>query len=265
MPRVSRRRPGAVPIEPTRHFAFYLSSSRPVAVAHFIAVEVFHVVHAIVYVPMLAARRQMPVIAVMRIEVVIHMAAEVHWPVEPWAGADEHAIREPFRPVIAIGSAIIGRIIEIAVRASRRRAYVHTHTDLSSRLRSSSEHRQQRGACQKTNHPEAHKFALLLCEITGGKTRQPEKYQAGSGLPFSQMKAEFGKDAATPRNLPEFAQTQMLTKCEKQCSAANRQRILTQPPAEPVFLTPAAHTMPAAISPRVPAKAVHSPHGMSRA
>ena len=73
----------------------------------------------------LTAIWQWTVVPVMRIEVLIYMPAKVRWPVKPGARTDKYAAMEPFRPVIPIGSARIGRVIEVAVGTNRSRSDVN--------------------------------------------------------------------------------------------------------------------------------------------
>lgn len=101
------------------------------AVALLVALEMLHVPCRVSVVRVLAAARQMALVPVMRIEVVVHMAVEVPRPVEPWSRADKHAAIEPFRPVIAVWSAVVGRVIEVPVRAHRGRPDVDADADLS--------------------------------------------------------------------------------------------------------------------------------------
>ena len=55
------------------------------------------------------------------VEVMIDMAVEVGGTMKPRSGPDEHPALEPFRPVIAIRRAIVGRNFIVAVGTYRRR------------------------------------------------------------------------------------------------------------------------------------------------
>jgi len=59
------------------------------------------------------------VVTVPVVEVMIHMPVEMFRSVEPGAGADEHASREPLRAVVTVGSTVIRRDLVISVRADR--------------------------------------------------------------------------------------------------------------------------------------------------
>jgi len=89
-----------------------------VAVAHFVAFEVFDVVDG----PggMLAAFGMRAVVSVVGMEMIIDVAAKALRAVEPGADADEDAAAEPLRAVIAVGSAVVGWNVVIAVGTDRR-------------------------------------------------------------------------------------------------------------------------------------------------
>jgi hypothetical protein len=77
-----------------------------------------------------AAFRHRTVVAVVWVIAVINVAVEAVRAVEPWAGADEHSTGEPVRAVVAIGGAVVGRIVVVAIRADWGRAEVYTDGDL---------------------------------------------------------------------------------------------------------------------------------------
>ena len=56
------------------------------------------------------------VIAVLWVESVIDVALEVGGAMKPGAGTDENAAIEPFRPVVAVGNAVIRSIVIVTVR-----------------------------------------------------------------------------------------------------------------------------------------------------
>ena len=58
-------------------------------------------------------------VAMVGMEVIVHVAAEVGGTMKPWAGTDEDSAREPFGAVVAVGSALVGRGFVIAIRAGR--------------------------------------------------------------------------------------------------------------------------------------------------
>ena len=57
-----------------------------------------------------------PLIAVLWVESVIDVALEVGGAMKPGAGTDENAAIEPFRPVVAVGNAVIRSIVIVTVR-----------------------------------------------------------------------------------------------------------------------------------------------------
>jgi hypothetical protein len=79
------------------------------SVTRFIAMEVIE--------RSLAARRQRPTIAIVGVKAIVHMAIETGVTVEPGTRSDEQATDEPVGPVVAVGSAVIGRVVEVAIGA----------------------------------------------------------------------------------------------------------------------------------------------------
>jgi len=70
---------------------------------------------------MLAASWVRAVVALAIVEVVIDVAVEVVGTMEPGAGADEYAAREPLGTVVAVGSAVVRGNFIVAIRAIRGR------------------------------------------------------------------------------------------------------------------------------------------------
>jgi len=64
------------------------------------------------------------VIYMARIVIGINVSVKATWTTEPRPGADENASCEPLRPVIAERRALVGRVIEIAVRTDGRHSNV---------------------------------------------------------------------------------------------------------------------------------------------
>jgi hypothetical protein len=93
-----------------------------VSVAHFVASEMLNVIGATMFIEMFASMRIFTVPAVVPIEAVIDVTPESLAPVVPGTGTYKDAAGKPFRSVIAIRCAIIGRIVEIAIGTPRRRA-----------------------------------------------------------------------------------------------------------------------------------------------
>ena len=84
-----------------------------VATALFVAMELIMTVGMIAFMTSPCGVRAM--IAVARIIVIVHIAVEAMRTAEPWASTDEDAAGKPLRSVVAIGSAIIGGVVIVAV------------------------------------------------------------------------------------------------------------------------------------------------------
>ena len=72
-----------------------------------------------------SARRHRSMVTVARIETVVDVAVKAVRAVKPGSGAKKYASDEPIGPVIAIGSAVIRLVVEIAVGAHR----LHSNVD----------------------------------------------------------------------------------------------------------------------------------------
>ncbi len=79
---------------------------------HFVSVEVIE--------GLVSTGRMWTNVTVMWIEVVINVASEVVWAVEPGTGSDEHAAIEPLGPVVPVWGAVVWGGVVVAVRADRR-------------------------------------------------------------------------------------------------------------------------------------------------
>ena len=62
-----------------------------------------------------STRRQRSHISVTRIEAVVDMAEEAVRTVEPRASSDKHSAHKPIGPIVAVGSAVVGGVVEISV------------------------------------------------------------------------------------------------------------------------------------------------------
>ena len=87
------------------------------AVPSFVSVEVIEC--------FLAALWRRPYVTVMWIVPVIDMAIEAMPTVEPRTSPNEDATSEPIRPIVAIGSTRVRRVVEVSVRARRLDSDVH--------------------------------------------------------------------------------------------------------------------------------------------
>ena len=77
-----------------------------------------------------AAFGQRSAIAVMRIEAVVDMAVEVAGAAEPVTSANKHSVHKPIGPVVAVGRALIRRIVEVPIGTDRFRSKVDADGDL---------------------------------------------------------------------------------------------------------------------------------------
>ena len=69
-------------------------------------------------------------VAVLRIEVIVHTAVEVCGAMEPVSGANEMAANEPLGSIVAVGCTVVGSVVIVAVRARGLRAKVDTDRNL---------------------------------------------------------------------------------------------------------------------------------------
>src|SRR5580658_5925815 len=105
-----------------------LSTRMPASIACFIAPELRGV--SALRRRFVAHLRRSAVVAVVRVERVVYIAAEVIRTMKPRAYADEDAAGEPFRPIVAIGNAAIWSVVIVAVRAIRSHADFHSYLRL---------------------------------------------------------------------------------------------------------------------------------------
>ena len=62
---------------------------------------------------------QRSVVPVPRVKAVIYVAIEAAVAVEPGAGSNKQPADKPVGPVVAIGRAVVGSVVEVAIRANR--------------------------------------------------------------------------------------------------------------------------------------------------
>ena len=84
-----------------------------------VATSITHLVSVEVIEGLISTVRMWTGVAVMWIEAVINVAAEVVGAVEPRAGSDEHTAVEPLGPVVSIWGAVVWGEVVVAVWASR--------------------------------------------------------------------------------------------------------------------------------------------------
>ena len=92
------------------------------AVASLIAVEVIE--------RRCSALGEWSVISVVGIEAIVDVAVEAAGSMEPRAGSEEETADEPVRAIIAIGCAVVGGVIEVAIGAHGCSADINADGDL---------------------------------------------------------------------------------------------------------------------------------------
>src|ERR1700693_2074824 len=85
-------------------------------IMHGLSAKSFMVFHR-----MLSAGREWPVGSMAIVEVMIDVSIEMFRPVEPGPRPDEHTAREPLGAVVAIWSAVVGRLLIVPIRTNWRR------------------------------------------------------------------------------------------------------------------------------------------------
>ena len=100
------------------------------AIAHFVAFEVLNLIEMLIGIGLLATGWPGAVIAVLWMEMVIHVAVEAGRAMKPWASTNEDATDKPLRAVIAVGGAIVGRDVIVAVGTYRLNADVDLYLSL---------------------------------------------------------------------------------------------------------------------------------------
>jgi hypothetical protein len=98
-----------------------------------VASSVSRLIAAEVFEWPVAALWERTVVTEMRIVAVVDMAIEAASAVEPRAGSDEYSTPIPVGPIVAVGRAIIRRIVEVSVGANGRRPNVYANGNLGLR------------------------------------------------------------------------------------------------------------------------------------
>src|SRR5579875_2290217 len=99
-------------------------------------------------------------VSIMRIPAIIDVPVEAVGTVEPRTGANEDASDKPIGPIVAVRSAVVRRIVEVAIGTDRLRSNVHAEGNLSGNCGFG--HHQHNGKTRKSKHlPDRHKLLLL--------------------------------------------------------------------------------------------------------
>jgi hypothetical protein len=101
-----------------------------VSIAHFVCFEVGNLIETLSRLGLIATGRPWAVIAVLRMETVIYVAMEVGWAVKPWARPNEDTSYKPFRAIVSIGGAVVGRDIVVPVGTHRRNSDLDAYLSL---------------------------------------------------------------------------------------------------------------------------------------
>jgi hypothetical protein len=95
----------------------------------------------------------------MRVIAVVHMAEKAVAAPEPRAGSDKYPAIEPVGAIVAIGSAIVGGVVEIPIRAIRRRSEVDAYGHLRRRTGGAAQESNREN--RENNHLDlGHNFSL---------------------------------------------------------------------------------------------------------
>jgi hypothetical protein len=106
-------------------------------IAHFITAEIVYPASLVTVVPMFASTGVIAAVSVVAIVAVVDVSPEApSVAMKPGTCPDKEAAREPLGPVIAIGSAVIGRVVEVAIRAFGGRPNLYSDLRASSLGRS---------------------------------------------------------------------------------------------------------------------------------
>jgi hypothetical protein len=101
------------------------SSHVAAPIPHFVSFEVRNFIRMICRVRPVAGMRHGAFVSMVRMEMIVHVAAEIRGAVKPGASANEDTTHKPFRAVIAVGSASIRRNVIVPVRAHWRHSNVN--------------------------------------------------------------------------------------------------------------------------------------------
>src|ERR1700758_236448 len=91
-----------------------------------VAYPITHLISMKVIEGPISTLRKWTVVAMVRIEAIVHVTVEAMWAMKPGTRSDKDAAAEPFRPVVSVRSAVVWGIVEVTVWASRG------HSDIDS-------------------------------------------------------------------------------------------------------------------------------------
>jgi hypothetical protein len=99
-------------------------------ITHFIPFEIGSILGMLCGFGFLATLWRCTLIAVLRMVTVIYVATEVLATMKPWTGTDEDTTVKPLRPIVARGSAAIGRGVIIPIGTFRGDSNVNADLSL---------------------------------------------------------------------------------------------------------------------------------------
>jgi hypothetical protein len=80
--------------------------------------------------PFFPAPRQRSTVTVTRVKAVVDMAVKTAVAVKPGTSANEYPAQEPVGPIVAVGGAVVWRIVEVTIGANRRNSDADTDGNL---------------------------------------------------------------------------------------------------------------------------------------
>ena len=101
-----------------------------VAGVAYVALPIPRLVGVEVVKALLPAPRQRPIVAVPRVKAVVDVAPKATMAVKPGTSSKKYSARKPVGPVVAVGSTVIGRIVEVPVGAH----WLHSNADTDGNL-----------------------------------------------------------------------------------------------------------------------------------
>jgi len=116
-----------------------------VSVAPIISSEALAAFVPIAFVKSIAAVRIRAPVAIAPVVTPINVSPEMLATVVPGSGAEEDAIGEPLRAVVAVGSTFVRSVIEVSVRADGSRTDLYRDLGVSRLCRSCKEQRGKKG------------------------------------------------------------------------------------------------------------------------
>jgi hypothetical protein len=119
-------------------------SARFVAGVSYVALSITRFVSLEVVESLCAALGQRSMVAVARVIAVIDVAIEAAMAMEPRAGANEDSAKKPVGAIVAVGGAVVGSVVEVAIGAYWR----HSNVDADGNLGWAQRRTAEQGNCK---------------------------------------------------------------------------------------------------------------------